>query len=302
MKANQKQQFSMGTDPEFMLFDKKRNKIVSAIPVVENNKYEPIDLGDGYRFYHDNVNVESTVPPSNSPKELVDTMRGLFKRLQEKLPDFSLNTQASHNFEENECEHPDAKEFGCNPELDVYLEDQVQPPEGGHTFRSAGGHIHLGNNNFNAAHKKDRKGYLLEFEDKAEAIKLMDIFVGLPLVLMDNDPTSSARKKLYGKAGRFRVTPYGVEYRTPSPYWLTSPRIAETVANLTFFVLNLGADGKGKEAIAKMDMALVVNAINENNKEEAEKLIKVSGLPENLLQEVFNLAQEKLNQNISENW
>lgn len=302
MKTKTKSQFSIGTDPEFMLFNKGRKQIVSAIPVVENNKYDPVDLGGGCRFYHDNVNLEFTVPPSNSPEELVGTMRDLFKRVKDKLPEFSLSTQASHTFNEDECEHPDAKEFGCNPELDVYLQDQVQPPESGHTFRSAGGHIHLGNNNFNAKRKQDRTGFLLSFEDKEQAIKLMDIFVGLSLVVVDNDPSSGARKKLYGKAGRFRVTPYGVEYRTPSPYWLTSPKLTELTANLTFFTLGLGQAGKGTEIIEKMNMEKVAEAINENNKDLALDLLQNSGISEELLDQVKELSAIRFEQTIDANW
>ena len=37
------------------------------------------------------------------------------------------------------------------------------------------------------------------------------------MLLMHNDPL---RRKLYGRAGRFRVKPYGLEYRTLDNYWL----------------------------------------------------------------------------------
>lgn len=294
-----KNKFSMGTDPEFML--KRNGQIVSAIPVVPRNKYDPEVLNEDTRFYHDNVAIEMTVKPANSPANMVEIMRDIFHNIKSKIPNHSLCTIASHTFTEEECSHEDAMQFGCDPELDVYLRDQVQPPsvEDAKTFRSAGGHIHLGNKTFNSD-KPD--GFLLSFPDKELAIKLMDIYVGVPFVLLDNDPTSPARKKLYGKAGRFRVTEYGVEYRTLSPYWLTSPRLTNLIAELTFLVMNLGDKGLAKKIINETDMNAVVAAINNNDKNLARKLVDSLDIPENLRKEINDLSNLQIDQEVDKHW
>lgn len=53
-------------------------------------------------------------------------------------------------------------------------------------------------------------------------IPLMDLFVGIPSVLIDRDPNASSRRMMYGKAGDFRYQPHGIEYRTLSNFWLKS--------------------------------------------------------------------------------
>jgi len=296
MQQTQNSKYGMGTDPEFMVL--KGGKVVSSIPLMKGNKYHKESLGKGFATYSDNVAIECNVPPSSSPKAFVGTLQTLFSRLKKKHPEFSVVTQASHSFTEEECEHDLAKEFGCDPEFDAYLMDMVEPPKGGHTFRSAGGHIHLGNTTFQTT----MEGYLLDFNDKIEAIKLMDLYVGIPLVLMDNDPTSPARKKLYGKAGRFRPTQYGVEYRTPSPYWLTNPRIAALTAELTFTVMNIGDQKQGEKILSEFDLEQVKQAIDNNDKELALSIFNNLNISEEMKANIIQISQEQLNQDIYANW
>lgn len=293
----QKGKYLMGGDPEFMVV--KSGNIVSSIPFMKGDKYDKEILGKGgYTTYADNVNIECTFPPADSPKNLVDNLKTLFTRLKKSHPEFSITTRASHTFSEEECDNDLAKKFGCDPEFDVYALDIVNPPAGGHTFRSAGGHIHLGNKTFN----NNPSGYLIEQEDKFEAIKLMDLLVGIPLILMDNDPTSPARKKLYGKAGRFRPTDYGVEYRTPSPYWTSNPRIAALTAELTFMVMNIGDAKQGAEILSQFNSEDIQNAINNNDKDLARGIFEKLTLPENIKQSILEISQEQLNQDIYQNW
>ena len=47
--------------------------------------------------------------------------------------------------------------------------------------------------------------------------------ISIPTFFLDNDEPAKIRKLKYGKAGCFRPTPYGVEYRTPSCWWIKSP-------------------------------------------------------------------------------
>lgn len=74
--------------------------------------------------------------------------------------------------------------------------------------RTAGGHIHIGCDQLKT-----------EIEICAVA-RLLDLFVGIPSILFDHSEESKKRRRIYGQPGRFRVKPYGLEYRTLSNWWL----------------------------------------------------------------------------------
>lgn len=56
-------------------------------------------------------------------------------------------------------------------------------------------------------------------------VKYFDAFLGVPSILLDGD---TKRRNLYGKAGAFRLTDYGLEYRSLSSVFL------KTKTNLNF--------------------------------------------------------------------
>lgn len=287
-------QLLFGTDPEFALKNGE-NRIVSAIPVLERNKDDKILLNedgeDGYAIYYDNVLAEGNVPPSNSVAEVKQRLRNLYKRSKTILNNYKLSATASHTFDNQECNHPKAQEFGCDPELDAYAGGPAYPPHGGHSFRSAGGHIHIGNLTSQDVY------------EKVGLIYLMDIFVGVPSVIMDNDPTSLDRKKLYGKAGRFRDTSYGLEYRVLSNFWLSSPELTELVYDLTMYAAQLFEEGKCEETLRQFDLDEIVDIINTANKGKAQDFINNRlNLPQNLVDRINNIAQLPYSDDIFENW
>jgi hypothetical protein len=107
---------------------------------------------------------------------------------------------------------PQAMQFGCSPDFDAYnmgaRHTRVDPAALGTergAWRFAGGHIHVG--------YKD----VCDIPEYAAAL-FCDVTLGLALVVAGEQ--QGRRRDLYGMAGRFRPTPYGVEYRTPSNQWL----------------------------------------------------------------------------------
>ena len=105
-------------------------------------------------------------------------------------------------------------------------------------------------------------------ENTNAVIKAMDLFLGVPSVLMDN---GIDRKKLYGKAGAFRSKPYGVEYRTLSNFWIFKPELIDWVwRNCERALGNLGAAAQAshvEECINNNDAKLAQALINEYNLE-----------------------------------
>lgn len=280
MKPNLK--VTLGSDPELLLFDRHQNKIVNAIPVLGHDKHDPIDLGDGIKMYADNVLVEAAFPPAESKDGIVAMMREVFERMQRRLGDrYSLVPQASHVYDDSELgeRHPDnvAWQSGCSPNFDVYERVANLPADFTSGLRTGSFHIHVGNADYDQKIKSDK---LLTIESKEQAIKLLDIYVGVPSVIFDRDPTSAARRALYGKAGEFRMTAYGIEYRVLGNFPLRSPAATALVFDLVDLALDHVRNGTEEACLSLYDPADVKRAINDHDIKTAELLC--AALPDNL--------------------
>jgi hypothetical protein len=228
--------FTFGTDPEFMIM--KDGKYESAIGIVpkraedENGNNLPQD------FYYDNVLAECSIDPGESKEETTTNIRNSLKKYAKLVSPHKLVPQAAQEYPKNQLRHADARRVGCRPEACCYIMKNVPMPEQEFIegqLRTAGGHVHLGT-----------KLISNDFEVLA-AIRMMDLFVGIPSIFIDHDPTSATRKQLYGKAGRFRKTSYGAEYRSIGNFWLSSPKLVSIIYDLSDFVLEFLAADRYKE-------------------------------------------------------
>jgi hypothetical protein len=289
---------TIGSDPEFLLADSEGIK--SAIPVLKQDKDNPIDLQDGYKIYYDNTMFEASLPPATSKEVFRETFRTLFKKMK-KVTDMEVIAMPSHDFSLEECSHPGALVSGCDPELDAYERKSYTPPDFTKgTFRSAGGHIHVGREDFGKIEEYDFNEPLLGSDSKENMVKLMDVLVGLPLTVIDNSEQSKKRKKIYGKAGRFRRTSYGIEYRTLSNYWLSSPELVDFVYELTEKSYNYLFEGKEVKEETSLKVREIINSDNE---EEALKLIKeLDFFDKPTIGKIVFLSQNKKSVKVSDNW
>jgi hypothetical protein len=303
-----KPRLSFGTDPEFML-QNRDGYLVSAIPILQASKEKKIDLGapprHDHKMFYDNVLVEFNVKTSYSEEELVNNLSDCFRLATKYIRGYLLHPQSSVIYPASECKHKDALVFGCEPEYCCYEMAQLNPPvcEPGNCFRSAGGHIHLG---------YDGEGYPLmappNGDDHSErdwgrvwVVRMMDVFVGLPSLLIDHDKTSAARRKLYGKAGTHRPKEeYGVEYRATSNFWLRSPQLARLIYKLSAFTVDFVRDKRQfemweDESTCKMyNIQELRETIDGSNIMQArkfmEKIVKPF-LPEDLYVEIFHRSE-----------
>ena len=282
---------TFGSDPEFMLTDAGGN-LKSAIGVVNGTKEKKIKLGNGHEMFYDNVLVEVNVVPGSSSDQCIANFGDCLKRLSKAVYPLRINLRASATYPKAECKHPDALVFGCDPEYDAYELQQVMAPPGAaeNTFRSAGGHMHLGVSKESwplLAHVDDDTGDRMQRDwGRVWVVRMLDLFVGIPSLFIDQDPTSPARRKLYGKAGTHRPKEeYGVEYRATSNFWLGSPKLVTLMYDLCNFTVDFVAandhmklwdigedpmDAKCKSY--KVDD--LTSAINNTDKELAGKFLK----------------------------
>ena len=95
-------------------------------------------------------------------------------------------------------------------------------------------------------------------------VKLLDIFLGIPSVIIDPD---KKRRELYGRAGAFRLTKYGFEYRTLSSYMMSKDSILDLICELLIHALEY--DG----STLAFDKDQIQHIINESDVEEAKKFL-----------------------------
>lgn len=276
---------TLGSDPELALFDVKQNKIVSSIPVLKTDKYDPIKLGRGMKMYADNVLVEFSFNPSKTSRGLISSFKRVFQSAQDKLGhNYRIIPKAAHNFSKKELIPQfgiDPQQIGCNPSFDAWTQSVNDPEPFKDGLRTGSAHFHVGNEK------------LKDFNTRIKAIKLLDIFVGLSSVIFDKDLTSKKRRFLYGKSSEHRPTPYGLEYRCLGPYSIISPKITQLVLDLIEYSMTFIEDDTADNVIKLVIPAEVQKAINNCDKGLALKILEQVGLPKEFMKRIhLNYSQD----------
>ena len=210
---------TFGADPELFLKNKKTGEYTPACGLVGGTKKRPRGIGKrGHAIQEDNVMVEFNIPPAKTADQAVKSIHYVMNHLTHLLPKFDLAIEASAEFNPRLLEqHPKAYEFGCDPDYNAWTITVNDAPNPDTNLRTCGGHIHIGYNHS-------------DLDNQIALIRAMDLFVGVPLVVLDPD---KVRKTRYGKAGAFRPKPYGVEWRVASNYWISSPKLITWAFNNT---------------------------------------------------------------------
>jgi hypothetical protein len=210
--------FSIGADPEVFVATED-GTIISAEGLVGGGKFNPTEFDErGFFVLEDNVMLEFNVPPAESEEEFVDNIL-YAKDWIDMFLQVNGNQAAYHKvtnvFDPKYLKSEQASEFGCLPDFNVYTREK-NPQMCVHTnIRSCGGHIHIG---FDYSDQKEQ-------EDLAKAL---DITLSLDAVLLDSD---TKRRESYGRAGNIRFKHYGIEYRTPSNFWIANEQLIRWVYN-----------------------------------------------------------------------
>jgi len=230
-----REDFTIGTDPEFFCREKSTRKMRSAIPFINGTKTAPEPLPSGSSVQRDNVALEFATPPVSKETDFVRSIQAAFLDIMKKVPkELEVVAVPSANFDEDQLNHPEALQFGCDPDYDAYI-PAMNPPAhcDDPSFRSCGGHIHLG------YVEESGNDFLLDPWGKIKTVLMMDAIHGIVSMVLDNSEEAIKRRQLYGKAGCHRPTDYGVEYRTLSNYWLKSPELVMLMYRLSNDVLRL---------------------------------------------------------------
>lgn len=252
---------TIGADPELFIINTKTGNVVSAvgmIPGEKGNPYRSDDMPEGFGLETDNILAEFNIPPVNKKEDFIDNILFMQKYIDKFVknidPDFGIECISSRIVPDSELKTPQAKEFGCSVDYNVYTCKANPKPKGTSTnLRSSGLHIHIGYDNPN-------------IEYSTMLIKYLDAYLGVPSILIDQD---TKRRSLYGKAGCFRLCGYGCEYRVLSSTMMNS------IENLEFVWRQLIRAIAAFEFQKNLPQSrYVTDAINNSDINLANKLIK----------------------------
>jgi hypothetical protein len=286
-KMSVKPMFTIGGDPEIYIA-KPNGEIQSSIPVLKRDKHNPIilDKGQQIKIYADNSLLEASFAPADNKKDFVNRFKTAFQKTQNYLgKNHRIVVKSAHFFKENELEAAhgiDPLQVGCNPEFSFWEKKINELGEFTDTMRSGSSHIHLGADILKAS-----------LENKENALKMVEIYLGLSSILWDNDETSVIRRKKYGTSGSFRITPWGCESRFMSNYMLNSPSLVELTYDLVEYSLSHIFNNTYQKVLDLIDTKEVQNAINNCDKALAEKLLKQANLPKELFSRVKKESKKK---------
>lgn len=248
--------FSLGCDPELFVKSAVGHKAICGL--IGGTKEEPIPfdkLGYGYFLQEDNVALEFNIPPATSKKDFSTSLKYMIREIEVKLKNkhgLSISPECAVFFDEKELLHPNALVFGCEPDYDAWKKVENKKPTCPYpNLRTAGGHIHVGTN----------------VVDMVQGVQNMDLYLGVPSIVLDNSPNSILRRELYGKAGSMRPTPWGWEYRVLSNFWIFDSALTDWVWDATRQAC------MSKHKFTKKEAETIQNCINSGDKSLALELI-----------------------------
>ncbi len=147
----------------------------------------------------------------------------VYKGIKKINPDLNIMCKASAYVDEDQLKSEEAMLFGCSTDYNVYTMSENPKPEGDKTnLRTTGCHLHIGYDNPNV-------------DTSTCLVKYLDSILGICSIFLDED---TDRRKLYGKAGCFRLTSYGVEYRVLSGAFIRNKIMTETMYDLMYIAIH----------------------------------------------------------------
>lgn len=207
---------TVGADPEVFLG--KDGAFVSAHDKIPGTKQDPFPVKYG-AIQADGVAAEINIKPATTFDEFRFNLQQVLVDLEGMIGDLTITRQSTVLVDLDSL--PDmAKHLSCESDIDPYSEDINPVLDEQSSYRSAGGHIHIGGI-FHSDMTPQEK-----WKTALRLSRLLDKYVGLPSLSWDDD---KIRRSTYGKAGNCRVKEYGVEYRALSNAWLFDPTIMRFV-------------------------------------------------------------------------
>lgn len=221
-------------------------------PEVIAHSYYHID--EDLKIMSDGSAFELTVEPVplNKIGKLYDEIQAGYQKTAEIVNAFSLDlsvvpTVLFPKEKYSSEKYKTACEAGCDPDMDAWDDSwickkisTVDSP-----YRFGGGHFHLGIPKSKLEFYHDYGRYVVRF---------LSMTVGAYFTV--NSPQKeldSTRMEYFGKPGKFRLPPHGIEYRSPSNAWTTqnNKNVLVNAKEWILIGLNLINHPKGEQVLDK---------------------------------------------------
>lgn len=255
---------TLGADPECFIINEETGKVVSSIGIIPGEKGDPWrgeDMPEGYGLEIDNILAEFNIPPARKKEDFIasmEYMKSYIDKFVKKVNShYTIKCAASELVDWDQLQSDEAKLFGCSVDYNIYTGMPNEKPQGETTnLRSAGCHIHCGYDNPDV----DRSLELLQY---------FDLYLGIPSVIIDTD---MRRRTLYGKAGCFRLTSYGFEYRVLSSAMYATPELEGFVYDQCMKAID--AYNENRIEFTDEFKQAIRSTIDSGDSEEAKRIVK----------------------------
>lgn len=249
---------TLGCDPELFLYDENSGSVIPAVGLIGGTKKDPLQISENTWIQEDGVAVEFNTKAFEDYEEFADqvlsSLRECTTFVRQKYRNWSLQAFASWNFAQKDLTSKQATMLGCDPDFLAHERGAKRPIINAATLgtiRCAGGHVHLGYPNMGEGASDKIPAWA--------AVQFVEAYAYLPYLDMDYQ---DARRSYYGLAGLYRQKEYGIEYRTPSSFWL-SPGIiydfTERAHKVMEFISNNVTAARG--IWERLDLHGIANAI-----------------------------------------
>jgi hypothetical protein len=230
----------------------------------------------GISIIEDGVAFEFLIQPTRDYDDMFDSIQFGLAELSNLLSkyDHELSIQPTVNYEierflDKDDDYQMCLIFGCDPDKDAILKNYVCDVIDAlrHPYRYFGGHFQIGCN--------DPRGRRLMQTHYEPFIKLCAIFIGNSVMARSNKTElEQIRAKLYGQPGRYRIQPWGIEYRTPSNSWITNRATMAKMFRGAQVAFNLLQKPKEGKAVIKNYLTETITALTTANAELSQDIVE----------------------------
>lgn len=258
--------YTIGSDFELFLFNNNLREVINAKPYVKGSKHKPYNFDKSSPFWCtslDNISFEGNIPPCSSSEEFDTNIQKVIDFLKAGLPEgITPIHDCAVRVNPEYLKTKEAMTFGCESSLNAYTLEENPRPSGEDTnLRTCCTHVHLKYDN-------------MDFLTSAEWIKAMDLFLGLPSLLIE---PPNERRTLYGTLGEMRFSPRKTtEYRVLSSFFSATSELRKWVYNNTEKAIEwINAGNRVSEEMAECFQ----KAIDNYDTKYVESLIETYNIP-----------------------